>query len=278
MFSPETSTIIIARYKEDSSWVSKFNNYKTIVYEKETPDAGIYNIPVNKGGEASAYLKYIVDHYDNLPTHVVLIHCHEYSWHHVNSIIDLINSYTNTNIEFQNINDSEKCWDMGDYQNWTEGELGYFYNNLIKPAVGDSSLYPKFTVGITGCAQFIIHKDRILKHSYKFYENIYNWIIETNLSYYNHGYYLEWTWELIFNKYLNNTYIKIYENESILYILELDNKYKFVKSDLTDKVNSELKSKDYYKNDGILKIIILTGNKTIREVISTNNYIYNKYI
>ena len=43
---------------------------------------------MNKGNEASVYLKYIIDNYDNLPDFTFFIHDEEYAWHHTGSIID----------------------------------------------------------------------------------------------------------------------------------------------------------------------------------------------
>ena len=130
-FNYENTSIIIARYKEDDEWVSKLNKFKNVfVYEKENSEKEPYNIPKNKGSEASAYIKYIIDNYNNLPNHLVLLHCHEFSWHHNNSIIDVIDSYINKDISFQNINDPKICHDMGNYQDWINGEVGYYYQNL----------------------------------------------------------------------------------------------------------------------------------------------------
>jgi hypothetical protein len=66
IFNYETTAIIIARYKEDIEWINKINNFKNVhIYEKEKPDKDPYNIPKNKGSEASAYIKYIIDNYNN---------------------------------------------------------------------------------------------------------------------------------------------------------------------------------------------------------------------
>jgi hypothetical protein len=278
IFNYETTTIVIARYKEPTDWVTKLDKFnKVLIYEKENPDKEPHNIPKNKGNEASAYLRYIIDNYDNLPKHVVLIHCHDESWHHYGEITKLLDTYINKEIEFENLNKKDAGFDMGNYQNWKSGELGDFYSNLIEPAVGNSDLYPEFTLGENGCAQFILHKSRILLHSKKFYENIYNWILEIDLTYYNHGYYLEWTWHLFWDKFIKNTYVKKYENESILYIIQLDKKYNFV-SDITKMVNENLTDNNYYKIENKAKLVILKGDNTIREELIDNNFIYNKYI
>lgn len=274
-FNYNSTDIIIARYKEDIEWIDKLNKFKNIyLYEKENPNKEPYNIPKNKGGEASAYIKYIIDNYDNLPNHIVLLHCHEFSWHHKGSIIDVIDNLINTDIEFMNINDSTVCDNMGSYQDWVNGDLGYYYQNLIKPAVGDHTLYDNFTEKQPGCAQFIIHKDRILYHSIDFYKDIYNWILDTKVDFYNHGYYLEWTWELFWNRCLENTPIRLYNNEKILFVFQLDNKNNF-DTDITNIVIDELNKNNHFKVTNSVKIIISKNNIINKEVIA-KKFIYNK--
>jgi hypothetical protein len=275
-FNYNDTSVIIARYKEDTEWVSKLNKFKNVfVYEKEKPEKEPYNIPKNRGSEASVYIKFIVDNYNNLPNHLVLLHCHEFSWHHKDSIIDVIDECIDTEIEYKNINDASKCFDMGNYQDWINGDVGNYYQNLIKPAVGDHTIYDNFTNNQPGCAQFIVHKDRILYHSLDFYKDIYNWILDIDVNFYNHGYYLEWTWELFWNRCLQNTPIKIYENEKLLFAFQLDKKSQFV-SDITNTVIDELNKNNHFKVTDNVKIIICKNNVISKEVI-VNKFIYNKF-
>lgn len=58
-----------------------------MIYDKENPENPL-NVPVNKGNEASIYLKYIIDYYDTLSEFTFFIHDEEYAWHHSGSIID----------------------------------------------------------------------------------------------------------------------------------------------------------------------------------------------
>lgn len=36
-------------------------------------------MPHNVAGEATAFLKYIIDYYDALPTHTIFLHSHRYA-------------------------------------------------------------------------------------------------------------------------------------------------------------------------------------------------------
>jgi hypothetical protein len=164
---------------------------------------------------------------------------------------------------------------MGNFQDWINGEVGNYYQNLIKPAVGDHTLYDNFTDNQPGCSQFIVHKDRILYHSIDFYKDIYNWILNIDVTFYNHGYYLEWTWELFWNRCFQNTPIKLYNNEKILFVFQLNNKLLF-DSDITDIVINELNKNNYFKVTDSVKIIIGIENIITKEVIA-NKFIYNKF-
>jgi len=58
-------------------------------------------------------------------------------------------------------------------------------------------------IGYKGCSQFLVHKSRIQHLPYKFYIDLYNWIInfeEGKVSGWEagkiSGWILEWTWHL----------------------------------------------------------------------------------
>ena len=65
---------VIARWAEDVAWTKRLP-IPSIVYEHAKPSA-FYNVPVNKGSEASAYLQFILDHYACLPRWVLFLHGH----------------------------------------------------------------------------------------------------------------------------------------------------------------------------------------------------------
>jgi len=58
--------------------------YDAIVYEKKPPlnaQSGRHGVPRNIAGEASAFLKFIVDYYDALPLVMVFLHGHRLAYH-----------------------------------------------------------------------------------------------------------------------------------------------------------------------------------------------------
>jgi hypothetical protein len=70
--------VVIAHYNEDLSW-TKFLKYSYTVISKRgySPET-----PPNKGNEASSYLQYIIENYDNLSEYTIFVHGHRNDWHH----------------------------------------------------------------------------------------------------------------------------------------------------------------------------------------------------
>lgn len=204
--------IVVSRFNENAKF-SRKTNFKVIIYDKENP-LNKYNIEKNKGNEASVYLKYIIDHYDNLCEYTIFIHCHEFSYHHNGSIINIINDNKNIHHTFTNLNN----YILGDMENLDNSvsDIGIYFRTFIRPSVGPYILYPNFTKGVLGCAQFIVHKNNILNHSKLFYQKLFDWLMETSISNYWSGRFLEWTWDLFWNKCLQNIPIRKYLDENIL--------------------------------------------------------------
>jgi hypothetical protein len=86
--------IVTSHYREDLNWL-KNSPYPVIVCTKEGADPSALSIEPkcklpNKGREASAYLKFIIEFYDTLPQRVAFIHGHETAWHQNTNILEMI--------------------------------------------------------------------------------------------------------------------------------------------------------------------------------------------
>lgn len=202
--------IVVSRYKKVVDFVYKINNNKNInvmIYDKENLNNPL-NIPVNKGNEASVYLKYIIDNYDKLTDFTFFIHDDEYAWHHSGSIIDKFNEALMSNKMYYNIND--KChWNGKNLIGKNMyNELLKWYNEYIEEYIPISKVpnNSDFIYGYLGSAQFLVHKDLIRNLPKEFYIKIYEWIITTDLSNSISGRFLEWTWHIFWDIYPN--YIK----------------------------------------------------------------------
>jgi hypothetical protein len=208
------TNVVVARYNKNVDFVYKINNNKNInvmVYDKENP-SNKFNVPVNKGNEASVYLKYIVDNYDNLSEYTFFIHDEEYAWHHSGSIIDKYNEAVSSKQKYYNIND--KClWSKRNLiPNHLYSQLLQWYNSYIEEYIPLSKVPNNndFIFGYFGAAQFLVHKDLIRNFPKYFYKKMYDWIITTDLPNYVSGRFLEWTWHVfwdIYPKYIKESII-----------------------------------------------------------------------
>ena len=199
--------IVVSKYNRNVDWANKFREINGIeirnilIYEKEKPE-NKYNIPVNKGNEASVYLKYIIDNYENLPEFTFFVHDEEYSWHHGGSLLNKLREAIMSNKLYYNVND--KCILGNIITNEWYNEILEWYNTYIEKYIPMNSLPNKdWTNGHRGSAQFLVHKSIILKLPKDFYLDLYIWIITTNLSSSKSGRFMEWTWHLFWDIYPN---------------------------------------------------------------------------
>jgi hypothetical protein len=191
---------VVSRYKKNVDWVYNLKDItKFCIYDKENPESE-YNIPVNKGNEASVYLKYIIDHYDNLPEFTFFIHDDEYAWHHSGSIVDQFNEAVSSNKLYYNIND--KCVLGSIIPNEWYHSILIWYNIYIEKYIPINSLPNKdWTQHHRGSAQFLVHKSLITKLPLEFYKDLYQWIITTAMPSSISGRFLEWTWHIFWDIY-----------------------------------------------------------------------------
>jgi hypothetical protein len=196
--------IVISRYNRDTSWSAKFvkvcPDANIMIYDKEKPE-NPFNVPRNKGNEASTYLKYIVDHYDVLPEYTFFCHDEEFAWHHSGSIISHFEIACLSKKKYYNVNDKII---LGNIEN---NDYGYptvlkWYMKYIDKHIPYCDLPNKnWTQGFRGSAQFLVHRDTIRCLPKDFYEYLYEWILNTNLSSAESGRYMEWCWHLFWYIY-----------------------------------------------------------------------------
>lgn len=181
-------TIVSSHFNEDLSWLVDQKDFDYRIYTKNVEKCkGLDKTKVfecvNKGLEASSYISYIIDNYENLPDYVAFIHGHSHSYHQtdhtmvlVNSALDYIN--TDSNI-YYSIN--RKDWrnvfgdDIYDWSgNWKLIKENYEYLNIGIPM-------PK-RLECTASAQFIVSRKNILLNDVNDYKNILKWLESTDLD------------------------------------------------------------------------------------------------
>ena len=80
--------LVLAHYKEDTSWIAR-QPYDYVVRSQcclelgNQLDSWNTQLGFQRGTEATAYLSFIVDNYDQLPKHMVFMHAHDVGWHQI---------------------------------------------------------------------------------------------------------------------------------------------------------------------------------------------------
>lgn len=78
--SEHRRTVVVARYDEDVSWLQCLpQDVAAVVYQSKDPTSPRF--VENVGNEASKYLSYIVDNYDDLPDTVMFMQAGRQDWH-----------------------------------------------------------------------------------------------------------------------------------------------------------------------------------------------------
>lgn len=197
--------IVVSRYHKNVSWIYKLAficDVNILIYDKENPD-NIFNIPVNKGHEASTYLRYIIDYYDTLSTYTFFVQDDEYAWHHSGTIEEQFCNALNSGQEYYNIND--KCPLDDFHRSAYKPAYLKWYNEYIEPHVPLSSLPADWMTGQRGCAQFLVHKNRIRRFPKEFYQTLYDWLLQTDIQGNIPAVFLEWTWHVLWGDLIVDT-------------------------------------------------------------------------
>lgn len=172
--------IVIAHYNENLDWTKDINPAFLHIYSKSNLDTKL-----NIGNEATAYLEFIVDNYENFKgkenEYVYFCHGHNESGHQDYSnkfIIDNINitkidGFLNVN-NYYNIIDGEKTVTLLKYENITDNKpyriLIDFFNTFFKKY----KTLPKI-ISAYSSAQFFVNKGLILNNSKNFYQECLDW-------------------------------------------------------------------------------------------------------
>ena len=190
--------MVIARYKEDSSWVDTyFQDLPHVVITPGLPGA-TYTTPKNKGNEAGPFLHYIIENYDRLPAHIAFIHGHRVSHHTYQlDIVPVMKAvrwgampYLPLNVHMYQRVDSEKPEYNDMKRVWP-----YLFTDL-------APVMPKTFLSWC-CAQFVVTRAAVRARPKAFYQNIYDWITDAhpqlgNVTSYISSRVLEQTWHMIF--------------------------------------------------------------------------------
>ncbi|KAF9894083.1 hypothetical protein FE257_009056 [Aspergillus nanangensis] len=184
--------------------------------------------PLNKGHESMAYLTYLIDHYDSLPSTIAFLHAHRagffMAWHVDAPMHDNVLAMQSLQLDYvqQNGYVNLRCnWNPGCKaehrinSHVTEGVWEEIFEDTSTPPlnsttsiIGESSDYSetqKFLktpkeVAAACCAQFAISRDQVLERPREDYIKIRQWIIDTDKDDASSGRVMEFLWHVIFGR------------------------------------------------------------------------------
>lgn len=177
------------------------------------PNLGVLHPPLNKGREAMAYLTFLIDHYNNLPSTMVFIHPHRSGWpgawhtdadNYDNALsikslqIPYVQEHGYANMrcihepgcpaEIQvNREDPSRTAEHGMRDAWP-----YMFG-------GNRSDIPSI-IAEPCCSQFAVSKAQVLKRPLSEYQKYRQWLLDTPLDDDTSGRVMEYLWHVYFGK------------------------------------------------------------------------------
>jgi hypothetical protein len=222
---PDRVVVIAKLPTDDTSWVhTDLQDWQSAIYDIDTENA--HNTSTlnpltnntlrtlrNKGMEANAYLAYIVQNYNNLPSTIAFIHPHKdgypIAWHTDNNEHSNVVSLQTLNINFiqsngyanlRCVNDPGCPHEVMPFRNPPED------HRTIEAAMPDAwrDLFNNTNVphilATPCCAQFAVSSEQVRKRPLEAYQKYYTWLMETPLKDETSGRVFEYLWHILFGQ------------------------------------------------------------------------------
>jgi hypothetical protein len=222
---PDRIVVMAKVSTEDTRWVhTDLPDWQSAIYDidTETPHNSSTLDPLtnstlrtlrNKGKEANAYLAYLVQNYNNLPSTIAFVHPHKdgypTAWHTDNDQHSNVVSLQSLNIDFVQSNGyaNLRCiQDPGcphevmpfrnppEHHRTTEaampGVWQELFNNTNVPHI----------LATPCCAQFAVSSKQVQKRPLEEYKKYYTWLMETPLDDETSGRAFEYLWHILFGQ------------------------------------------------------------------------------
>ncbi|KAK4937653.1 hypothetical protein LTR10_021799 [Elasticomyces elasticus] len=210
----DKAVIVPKIHGEDVSWVSdQLQDWQHAIYFMDEENEGNLHPPKNKGHEAMAYLTFLIDHYDDLPSSMVFVHAHldgyPRAWHTDSRGYNQVRSIRSLRLEYVqehgyanmrcisdpgcpaeiqiNRHEDERTAERAFVGAWT-----YMFQT-------NASDVPD-TIAQPCCSQFAVSKAQVLKRSREDYLRYRQWLLDTELDDATSGRVFEYLWHVIFGK------------------------------------------------------------------------------
>ena len=160
--------VVSSHYNEDIEWLKQ--NDKNVVVCSKKDESPLCSQEFNKGSEASAYIKFLADNYDNLPKHIAFIHGHESGWHQLyehNLMVLIFEKAKYKEYDYIPLNN----YYFNDEHDMKHERINKVWDEFFRPYLNRDC--PKRLTSDC-CAQFIVSRNAIKKYPKSTYEDWYN--------------------------------------------------------------------------------------------------------
>ncbi|KAJ5381822.1 uncharacterized protein N7496_004250 [Penicillium cataractarum] len=202
---PGDKVIVMARLQEEpTDWVQEeLPDWQRAIYivnpsEDARSNPQILTTPLNKGHESMAYLTYVIDHYDTLPSTIVFLHAHRAGFLMENGYVNLRcnwNPGCKQSHRFNQHVTDQVWWDIFEGTSTPPLNASSPYEQEFS---GHRYMRKPEQIGAACCAQFAVSRGQVLKRPREDYVKFRQWIIDTELNDAMSGRVMEFLWHVIF--------------------------------------------------------------------------------
>lgn len=180
--------IVSSHYNEDLSWLTNQSDHNFVVYSKNENAKNILGLDEeklkiikNRGMEATSFLKFMIDRYDDLPEKIAFCHGHETSWHQNLSILEAISKYKGE--DFLTLNNPYYRNSLFDgcplFKNSEASQTSWDH---IKKVTSDLGIMMPDRLDLTMGAQFIVDRKCIRSNDVSLYQRCFDWLNEQTMT------------------------------------------------------------------------------------------------
>lgn len=218
----------ILPFLNERSFERAFHSWQRAIYvvnpsSARRTDDEVLMTPANKGHESMAYLTYLIDHYDTLPSTIAFLHAHRsgflMAWHGDAPLHDNVAAMRMLQLDFVQRNGyvNLRCnWNPGCKEahrfnrHVTEQVWWDVFDGTSTPPLNTSAPWTQQSgqkhlrkpeqVGAACCAQFAVSRSQVRRRPREDYIKFRQWVIDTELNDASSGRVMEFLWHVIFGK------------------------------------------------------------------------------
>lgn len=232
--SSSKPALVVSRVAADGDpkWLDPLSKlYHFCVYTVDAPvqDSKYLQVPARRGHEAMAYLTFIIDNYDHIPSAgAVFVHGARFQWHNDEPQYDNVALLSRLNVsralESSGYHNLRCDWSLstcpssvppqGSFETSSQAQLVPWDDRAVSDAGLPKALAALFgaedAIGVRPgpadalrsqcCAQFVVSRESIMRHSREEYAALRQWLLEDKRGDLVLGRIMSYVWHILFIK------------------------------------------------------------------------------